>query len=58
MIQDGTLISPLRMLPYPPETVPVVWWRKSGLLPRTAPDSVANLNQKGTADSLDLVLIK
>lgn len=35
------------MLPYPPGTVPVVWWRMSGLPPRTVPDSEANLNQDG-----------
>lgn len=49
------------MPPYPPETVPGGWWRKSGLLPRTAPDSVANLNQDEDSGAIrfpDLVSIK
>lgn len=32
------------MPPYPPRTVPGGWWRRLGLPPRTAPDSVTSLN--------------
>lgn len=44
------LSSPLHMPPYLPRTVPAGLWKKSGLLPRTAPDSEANLNPDKIAE--------